>query len=75
MSVDARVAAYAEELKPIAWPGNLFTTAWTWLRLLVGAGLSLGTMGLRTGLSGRFPPRKARLKPGYGTKEKWRFWS
>jgi len=71
MSVDARVAAHTDELKPIDWPGNLFTTAWTWLTLSVGAGLSLGTMGLLTGLSGRFPPRKgmksygqARLKPG-----------
>jgi NAD(P)-dependent dehydrogenase (short-subunit alcohol dehydrogenase family) len=39
------------------------TTAWTWLRLhrgLIGAGLGLGTIGLLTGLSGRFLPRNGK---------------
>jgi len=47
------------------------TTAWTWLRLhrgLVGAGLGLGTMGLLTGLQGRFLPRN-------GMSQSWRFLS
>jgi NAD(P)-dependent dehydrogenase (short-subunit alcohol dehydrogenase family) len=47
------------------------TTAWTWLRLrrgLIGAALGLGTMGLLTGLSGRFPPRN-------GMSQSWRFWN
>jgi NAD(P)-dependent dehydrogenase (short-subunit alcohol dehydrogenase family) len=36
---------------------------WTWLRLhrgLVGAGLSLGTIGLLAGLQGRIPPRNGK---------------
>jgi NAD(P)-dependent dehydrogenase (short-subunit alcohol dehydrogenase family) len=47
------------------------TSAWTWLRLHrgpIGAGLSLGTIGLLTGLSGRFLPRN-------GMSQSWRFWS
>jgi NAD(P)-dependent dehydrogenase (short-subunit alcohol dehydrogenase family) len=47
------------------------TTAWTWLRLhrgLLGVGASLGTMGLLTGLLGRFLPRN-------GMSQSWRFWS
>jgi NAD(P)-dependent dehydrogenase (short-subunit alcohol dehydrogenase family) len=62
------------------------STAWTWLRLhrrLVGASLTLGTIGgLLGGFRGRLPSRKvmgfdhpSQAKAWHGKKDKWRFLS